>query len=95
VTTSKESWQRVVDELEALGLKLKLHLDEAAPDSGEQEEVRDALRDMTERVQQGFAGLSNAVRDQAVRDDVTQVAGALRDALDATFAELGARLRRD
>lgn len=94
MTDTRAGWGEVASQLNELGLKLQLHFEQAAAEGREDEEkVKDALRAIGDAVEQAFGALGAAARDDAVREDIKDVGGAVRGALDATFAELGERFR--
>ena len=94
MTDTRAGWSEVASQLNELGLKLQLHFEQAAAEGREDEEkVKDALRAIGDAVEQAFGALAAAARADAVRADVKDVGGAVRGALDATFAELGERFR--
>ena len=95
MTDAKAKWTDVGDQLNELGLKLKLHLEQAAPDGAQTDggPFRDALQGLADAVEQGFDALGNAARDEAVRADVKDAGRALVEALDATFEEVAERVR--
>lgn len=94
MTDPRESWNDVGAQLNELGLKLQLHFEQAAAEGREDEaKVKEALRAIGDAVEQAFGALGAVAKDDAVREDVKEVGGAVRDALDATFAELGERFR--
>ena len=94
MTDTRAGWSEVASQLNELGLKLQLHFEQAAAEGREDEEkVKDALRAIGDAVEQAFGALAAAARDDAVRADIKDVGGAVRGALDATFAELGERFR--
>jgi hypothetical protein len=92
MTTTQESWNEVGDSLSALGLKLKLHLDEELSDREEADDLWERVRGSLEDV---VEALGDASRDPAVRADLRQVADALASAANATVTELRAALRRE
>jgi hypothetical protein len=95
MTDAKAKWTEVGNQLNELGLKLKLHLEQAAPEDGREDadKVREALTTLSAAVEQAFGALGTAARDDAVRTDVKDAGRAVVDALDATFAELAERVR--
>jgi hypothetical protein len=68
-----------------LGLKLKLHVEQAGDDG----EVNDAMGRLRADVDEAFKAAGNAVKDHAVREDVREVGRLLVDALDTTFSRVG------
>lgn len=90
----RESWEEVGERLSELGLKLKLHVEQAEKGRAEAEtEVTDALRSVGDAIDRAFTALGNAVKDDAVREDARDVGQSMIGALDATFSELGERFR--
>lgn len=88
----KASWDRVASEFQALGLKLKLHVEQASSE-GDREQVNGAVQQVVERLEEVFSGLGNAVRDDAVRDDAKRAATSLAQAVSSSLEQVGARLR--
>ena len=89
MTDAKPRWDDVASALNGLGLKLKMHLEQAKPDD---HRVEDALRNVADAIGQSFEALGNAVDDPAVRADAASAARSLLDAVGATFEDLGDRL---
>lgn len=79
-----QDWSEVADAVEGLALKLKLHFESVAGDSGEA--VKGAVDELGEAVERSSDALRNAVDDPAVKDDVKDVAARLRDAVCHTFS---------
>lgn len=88
----RESWREVGSKAEALGLKLKLHLEqeEGADDPGRSGSTRAAIDDLSNRLKEAFESFGTAAKDPAVRSDVTEIGVALKDALMTTFSAVGA-----
>jgi hypothetical protein len=94
MTDTRASWNDVGTQLNELGLKLQLHFEQAAAEGRDDEaKVKEALRAIGDAVEKAFGALGAAARDDAVREDIKDVGGAVSEALDATFAELGDRFR--
>jgi hypothetical protein len=91
----RSSWDEVGERLQELGLKLQLHLEQAASEgrTEEEERIKEALHTVADAVEQAFTALGNAAGDEAVRGDLKDVGRSVVDALDATFGELGDRVR--
>lgn len=91
----RASWEQVGEQLSGLGLKLKLHFEQAAKDSGAKHEdnIKEALRQVGDAVDQAFTALGNATTDDAVREDARDAGRSMRDALDASFSRLGEQFR--
>jgi hypothetical protein len=81
-------WRELSDRLEALALKLKLHVEQARDDAGP-----DAVRNLRAAVDDAFEAAGNAVDDEAVRDDVREVGRLLADAFATTLARAGNDVR--
>jgi hypothetical protein len=88
----KTAWAEVGDRFGELGLKLKLHYEQAGGQTDDGE-MRKALEELRASVDSAFDAVGNAVKDPAVKQDARDVAGALRDALSTTFAEASEDLR--
>ena len=95
MTDPRKSWEQVGDDLSGLGLKLKMHFEQAAKEGSAEAEdsIKDALRKVGDAVEQAFSALGNASRDDAVRDDARHVGRSMTDALDASFSKLGEQFR--
>ncbi len=90
---TKQAWSEVADRFGELGLKLKLHYEQAAGARPDDASMKKALEALRESVDEAFDAVGNAVKDEAVKDDARDVARAMRDALSATFAEASEDLR--
>ena len=86
MTDTKQAWSEVADRFGELGLKLKLHFEEASG-GADDASLRSALEDLRDSVDHAFDAVGNAVKDPAMKDDARDVARALREALSTTFAE--------
>ena len=89
-----ESWKEVSSKAEALGLKLKLHLeqekDEAQPrNPGDTKAMVD---EMNRKVSDAFESMGNAAKDEAVHADVKDMARLVKDAMMSTFNAVGAEM---
>jgi hypothetical protein len=89
MTQPSSQWSELSDRVEALALKLKLHLQQ----SQDSEEVEQALGRLRQGVQDAFDAAGNAVRDDAVREDVRDVGRLLADAVSTTFAKVSEDIR--
>ncbi len=87
----KTSWEEVGSLLTGLGLKLQLHVEQAA--SAEKDGVTDALRSLAESLEHAFEGLRSASSDLAIREDVKNAARSLSDAVGTTLSSVGEELR--
>ncbi len=87
--TAREDWSSVSDRLDALVLKLKLHLEQASAADG----VPHALGELRDRVEDAFSAAGNAINDDAVRADVREVGRLLADAVSNTLAKVSDDVR--
>ena len=95
MTTSEDTriaWETVADRLESLGLKLKFHFEEAEAAQEAAKEVSDAFARLGTAIESTFASSGAAVKDPAVRDDASNIATALGDALADTLSEAAQEL---
>lgn len=92
MSDTKQAWSEVADLFGELGLKLKLHFEEASG-GADDASLRSALEDLRDSVDHAFDAVGNAVKDPAVKDDARDVARAIRDALSTTFATASDDLR--
>lgn len=85
----KQAWSETGERLNALGLKLKLHFEQASGSGAdtEREEVASAVERLTEVVREAFDAIGRAAKDPAVRDDVKGVGEALGSALSSSLSE--------
>ena len=93
MTDVKDSWREVASKAEALGLKLKLHLEQEHDPSSEAEpgDTKAMVDDLGRRVQEAFDSMGNAAKDPAVHEDVKDMGRLVKDALFSTFADVSAR----
>lgn len=80
-------WSEIVKRLESLGLKLKLHFEQAKGD-----EVPEVLGRLRMDVRNAFEATENAVQDEAVRAEVREVGLLFADALAQTMQKAGSQL---
>lgn len=83
MTQPKQSWAELGERLEALGLKLKMHLEQSTDGM-----LPDALAKLGEGVKGAFEAASNAVKDDAVKADVREVGQLLGDLVSNTVAKV-------
>ena len=93
-TATNTGWDKVGSDLAGLGLKLKLHFEQANADPDAAAEVRDALQQLGAALDGAFGAIGNAVRDDAVQADVRRVADSFGDALAASLREAGQDLTK-
>jgi hypothetical protein len=89
VMTTKDDWTNLSERLDALALKLKLHLEQSGATDG----APQALGDLRERVEGAFAAAGNALNDEAVRADLREVGRLLADAMSTSFAKVSDDVR--
>jgi hypothetical protein len=92
--TTQQAWTALGDQLEALGLKLKLHVEQEA---GEASDATNTIKESLERVGDAltrvFEGLDDAITDDAVRADAKQAGRLLLEAVNTTFGSVADDLR--
>jgi len=86
MTVHTEDWSELADAVDSLALKLKLHFETVASDSGTA--VKGAVDELGEAVERSFDALRSAVEDPAVKDDVKNVAIRLREAVCNTLSSI-------
>ncbi len=81
--------------LTGLGLKLKMHFEQAAKEGRtvDEDKVKESLHKVGDAIEQTFSALGAASRDEAVIQDVKDAGRATIEALDSTFSDLGDRFR--
>lgn len=82
-------WDDVRSELEGLGLKLKMHVEQAGSDSEAAEQVGTAFKQFVQSIEGAVDGLGNAARDDAVRENLVEVGRAFADAVNTSLSALG------
>ena len=105
---SKAAWDKVGEDFKVLGRQVKQHYDErpkpgteveqaqegqAAPPA-DRRKVDEALKKLTESLDQAFSALGDAVRDPEVGEQTKKAATSLSDALTATFSEASERFKK-
>ena len=88
MTDQQQAWTELSERLEALALKLKLHLEQSRED-----EIPEAMGKLRQGVREAFDAVENAVHDDAVRADVRDVGRLLADAVATTLTKVGDDLR--
>lgn len=87
-----EAWSEVGKSFEALGLKLKMHLEQGVEESN-RDSLQTALKNLGTVIEQGVSAVGKAVRDPAVQSDLDRLAGSIREALASTVDQAGNTLR--
>lgn len=94
MTDATSSWKEVADSFAGLGERLRRHLERVSAEGApERVAVENAVRDLGTAVERVVDAVGGAVRDPAVREDLTRIGRSLSGALATTFAEAGIRLR--
>ncbi len=88
----KMAWGKVGDQLEALGLKLKLHAEQEFAEEDD-EEVKDALARLSEAFENTAEAIGNAATDKAVRHDLSEAGRHLVDAVATTVHKAASQFR--
>jgi len=92
---ARDAWKEVGDKVEALGLKLKLHIDQEKDDEVQDRvegETKNAFDDLSGQVTDAFDAFGNAAKDDAVHADVREIAELIKEALIETFQAVGAEI---
>lgn len=90
---ARDAWKNVGEQVEALGLKLKRHLEQekdAAVASRAEGDTRNAFDELSGTVSDAFDAIGNAAKDDAVLSDVRDIAELIKQALIETFQAVGA-----
>jgi sensor histidine kinase regulating citrate/malate metabolism len=90
--TTTNQWNEVGSLLNGLGLKLKLHAEQAAGE--EKEIVSDAVRSLGDSLENAFEALRSAAKDPAIQADVRNVAQSLSGAVSSTLSGIGSDIRK-
>ncbi|WP_344140494.1 hypothetical protein, partial [Luedemannella flava] len=90
MSEQSERWSEVGAQMEALAQKVKLHFEQSG---GRAEEAQDVLQKVRNAVGDAFEASGNAVRDDAVRNDVKETGRLFVEALSATFAKVSDALK--
>jgi hypothetical protein len=83
MTEPKQTWHELGDRLEALGLKLKLHLEQSTDGV-----LPDALGKLGETVKETFEAAGNALKDDAVKADVHEVGQLLGELVSNSISKI-------
>jgi hypothetical protein len=92
--TTQQAWAALGDQLEALGLKLQLHVKQESGHAGEAATtVKESLQQVGDALTHVFEGLDDAITDEAVRNDAKQAGRLLLEAVNTTFSSVADDLR--
>ena len=91
---AQEAWKALGSQVEAMGLKLKLHFEQ---EEGAGREAAASAKEGFERVGEAlehvFEALGAATKDEALKADAKEAGRLLVDAVNATFTEASDELR--
>ena len=86
---SKAAWDAVGDRFTELGKHLKDQFDaRSAYGEEEREKVDDALRKLTDALDNTFTAIGDTFRDAGIREELKTTAASLSSAVAVTFHEL-------
>lgn len=101
MSDAKQSWDEVGAKFQALGQKLKHHLERERDDEAEGETaqaegraLKAALAKLADSLDDAFEALGKAARDPGVREDVADTGRALVGAIGGSLEHLGEEVRR-
>lgn len=80
----RDAWAEVGDQLEAIGLKMKLHFEQ---ELSEDDRDDGAFERLAEKIDDAIDAVGNAAEDEAVRDDLRETGRRLVDAMSTTYRE--------
>jgi hypothetical protein len=94
---SKEAWEQVGRDFSDLGRQVRQRYEQreraGEEPPADRRKVDEALRQLTDSLDQAFTALGDAIRDPQFGEQTKKAAGSLSDAMAATFAELSERFR--
>lgn len=94
MTAQAKIWRQVGENFESLGTHLRSHFDDVSAEaSAERAAMEKSIRGLLAALDNGFDAARDAVHDAQLRDDVTSVGTAVREALLATFESAGTQVR--
>jgi hypothetical protein len=89
-----KAWEQVGEKFEVLGTHLRSHFDEVSAEAtAERAAFEKSIRGLLASLEDGFGAAGKAVREPVLRQDVTDVAVSVREALLATFESAGEQVR--
>lgn len=93
ITTKNPAWKQVTKRYDALGEHLRRRFETVGADTAqEREALEQSLHGLVTVFDDLRTSASQVVRDPKLRKDVTELASALRDAVQTTVDRTGARL---
>jgi len=95
VSEVQDSWKEVSSKAEALGLKLKLHLEQEKDETEPRApgDTKAMVDDFSQKVTDAFESMGNAAKDEAIHADVKEMGRLFKDALMSTFNAVGAEVQ--
>lgn len=91
---TSEAWKALGSQVEALGLKLKLHFEQESSEASEAAAtIKENLQKVGDALEHVFEGLGSAAADDAVKADAKEAGRLLLEAVNATFTEASDELR--
>ena len=91
---TQEAWKALGSQVEALGLKLKLHFEQeegAGRDAAAR--AKESLDRVGEALEHVFEALGAATKDEALKADAKEAGRLLVEAVNATFTEASSELK--
>ena len=89
-STPTTAWTEVAEKIEALALKLKLHAEEELASAGV--DLPDVADKLSAAITGAAEAIGDAVKDDAIRQDLRDAASSLADAVVTTFHAVKARV---
>jgi hypothetical protein len=81
----KDAWAEVGDQLEAIGLKMKLHFEQEASEDDDDDDG--TFERLAEKLDAAVDAIGNAAEDEAVCEDLRETGRRLVDAMSTTYRE--------
>ena len=90
----QDSWKEVAGKAEALGLKLKLHLEQEKDETDARSpgDTKALIEDLGAKLTEAFDAIGHAAKDKAVHDDVKDMGRLFKDALVTTINAAGSEV---
>lgn len=94
MAVQSKAWEQVAERCNSLGAHLRQNFDELSADAtAERAALEKSLRAMLSALEDGLGATGKVVRDAKLREDITELAASVREALLATFEGAGDQLR--
>ena len=90
----QDTWKELGSKAEALGLKLKLHLEQEQDEATQREpgDTKATIEEMGKKFSEAFDSMGNAAKDEAVHEDIKEMGAIFKDALLATFNKVSSEV---